>query len=269
MIFKACRQVQSDAVLSDIDALTYFSFLSLLDARPDSDLGYEDAAPDGNYRDEDGGRSSRLYPMVWTTLPFQFILSLIFQSLFTDTYHTSYNDEKYSQGLYASRERKKNHNKDGNAMMQPDRRGKFIGNSRTRSAEWSVATVESYGEYGAGTDDEGDNDEGRDGGALPPRRTRYRRRGSVTKYSLETAETVKKEYEETNTILNQYRQGGGDVSSGDKGPQEKQAAVKPTLMPDSFDFPIPHVPPEETGADTRKNEKKLKKGGGLRRFTMR
>lgn len=179
----------------------------------------------------------------------------------TDTYQTAYNDDKYSQRLYASRNRNSNHKDDGNAMMQPDRRGKFSSNSRTMSADWSVATAESYGEYGAGTDDD---DEGGDGGALPPRRTRYRRRGSVTKYSLETAETVKNEYEETNAILNQYRQGGGDVSTDDKIPQEKT-----TSMPDSFDFPIPQNPPVENLVENKKNEKKLTKGGRLRRFTMR
>ena len=100
--------------------------------------------------------------------------------------------------------------------------------------------------------------------ALTERRTRYRRRGSVTKYSLETAETVKNEYEETNAILNQYRQGGGDVSTDDKIPQEKT-----TSMPDSFDFPIPQIQPVENLVENKKNEKKLTKGGRLRRFTMR
>jgi hypothetical protein len=56
----------------------------------------------------------------------------------------------------------------------------------------SVASAESYGEYGEDTEQ--------------PRRQRYRRRGSVTKYSVDGQEEVKKEHEQHQNVINQYRQ---------------------------------------------------------------
>jgi hypothetical protein len=77
----------------------------------------------------------------------------------------------------------------------------------------------------------------------------------VTRYSLETAETVKQEYDETAKILDEYRQGGGAATDT---PPENQS------MPDSFDFPIPANP-----TITLNDDKKGKKSGSLRRYTLR
>jgi hypothetical protein len=72
------------------------------------------------------------------------------------------------------------------------------GPARTRSDEsWlsesssrTAATVESYGEYSQ---------------AGAPRRQRYRRRGSVTKYSIDAQDTVKQEYDEHANMIDQFR----------------------------------------------------------------
>jgi hypothetical protein len=73
----------------------------------------------------------------------------------------------------------------------------------------SVATAESYGEYGEDTEQ--------------PRRQRYRRRGSVTKYSVDGQEEVKKEHEQHQNVINQYRQ-----SSAEDAMQPAPAFVAPT-----------------------------------------
>lgn len=163
------------------------------------------------------------------------------------------------------------YNDTGNAM-QPDV-GRRRHPNRTKSADWSVATAESYGDY-SGSSDDGDSTEG--ARTARPRRTRYRRRGSVTKYSLDTAETVKHEYEATTRILNQYRQQGRDGAT----PTMPNSTDFP--IPNATDFPIPSNTPQEVQeaitmepptspveGETSNDMKKMKKKGLLRRFTMR
>lgn len=75
--------------------------------------------------------------------------------------------------------------------------------ARTRSDEsWlsgcsirSAATAESYGEYS----------EADGGGGASPRKNRYRRRGSVTKYSIDAQDTVKQEYDDHANVIDQFR----------------------------------------------------------------
>jgi hypothetical protein len=98
-------------------------------------------------------------------------------------YNSGYNDANGGGGGGAHRVRR---NPSGNS-------------NDTLNAEstHSVATAESYGEYGEDTEQ--------------PRRQRYRRRGSVTKYSVDGQEEVKKEHEQHQNVINQYRQ----YSTGD------------------------------------------------------
>ena len=100
-------------------------------------------------------------------------------------YTADYNDESKRSGKdyrRSGRSKSRTHSHDG-AMGGWD--GLDTGSVH------STHTAESYGEYNSsGTDSEG-------GGAHhpPQRRQRYRRRGSVTKYSLEATHTVRQQYD--------------------------------------------------------------------------
>lgn len=85
---------------------------------------------------------------------------------------------------------------------------------------------------------------------------------------METAEVVRQEYEESNGFL-----GGGSAGSSDDVRQHPTVKKSSTLMPDSFDFPIPAQSTfllDNENDDMISNTNKSKKPTGrLRRFTMR
>jgi hypothetical protein len=85
----------------------------------------------------------------------------------------------------------------------------------------SVATAESYGEY-----DEQNPEQ--------PRRQRYRRRGSVTKFSITAQDTVKEQYDANHNVISNYRGGGADASTGD-AMQPSSAPPPPRTMSDGED----------------------------------
>eukprot|EP00429_Kryptoperidinium_foliaceum_P053529 CAMPEP_0176091066 /NCGR_PEP_ID=MMETSP0120_2-20121206/45609_1 /TAXON_ID=160619 /ORGANISM="Kryptoperidinium foliaceum, Strain CCMP 1326" /LENGTH=271 /DNA_ID=CAMNT_0017424951 /DNA_START=157 /DNA_END=972 /DNA_ORIENTATION=+ len=112
---------------------------------------------------------------------------------------------------------------------EPDYASYGYGNAAPDYASYGYGETENSADiYGYGDPDDaakygyGDEDQKR-----PPnrshsadsisggRRERPRRRGSVTKYSLETAEAVKEEYEKNNEILNQYRSGSAEDPSAE------------------------------------------------------
>lgn len=105
------------------------------------------------------------------------------------TYQTGYNDEEGGGGGSRRLMRNRTHGAD---------------DIQSVGSQHSIATVESYGEYGS------------DEAHQPERRQRYRRRGSVTKYSIGAQDEVKAEYDQQEQILDQYRNAtGGEMAPGD------------------------------------------------------
>ncbi len=200
------------------------------DAAPDSaKYGYNDSAPTQNKNDDpygygDASPDTNAYGYGDATPE-----DAANYGYGDDTYQTGYNDQ--SMG----------------GDMQPDHRSNFRRSAGSKSDDLSVhsaATAESYGDYGEEPDPQ------------QPRRQRYRRRGSVTKYSLDAQDTVQKEYEEHDQILNQYR-----------GQGHQEIASSPTHMDESPDSPLQHQDDMLLQLPDAKDKKKGKKTG-LRRFTM-
>jgi hypothetical protein len=136
----------------------------------------------------------------------------------------------------------------------------------------SAATAESYGEYGV-LDDQQEH-EHQD---QQPRKQRYRRRGSVTKYSLEAQETVQQEFDAHAQVIHQFR----DHNMLEQIPQSTTLSSLSTINNNNtttakqLDSPGVLVEddsfrssPSHTNNNTTKKGKKKGIKGRLRRFTM-
>lgn len=150
-----------------------------------------------------------------------------------DTYETGYNDRSTGNTMQPDQRSHRRH------QHQHPARYKSDDNMSVQSA----ATAESYGDYG----DEPDPQQ--------PRRQRYRRRGSVTKYSLDAQETVQKEYDEHDHILNQFR-------------ELKDIPPSPMTMDSAPDSPLQGDDDLIVNLPDAKGDKKKGKRKGLRRFTI-
>ena len=132
---------------------------------------------------------------------------------------------------------------------------------RRRAPPRSYST-ESYGDYDSNEDQP------------LVRRQRYRRRGSVTKYSIEAQTEVQKTYDEHEQLIEQFRTQATISSS------VATATAAAASAADSFDEPTgmpntsftPHDDNEgndDYHNDNNKNKKDTKKKKGWRRFSIR
>lgn len=210
------------------------------DAAPDSKYGYGDAPPGRDdpcdYGDARPDTSTDAYGYGDATPDHAAMYG------YDDdvSYETGYNDQST-----------------GNTM-QPDprshaRRHHQHQQARYKSDDMSVqsaATAESYGDYG----DEPDLQQ--------PRRQRYRRRGSVTKYSLDAQETVQKEYEQHDHVISQFRQ-LQDIPQSPMPMDASSSLDSSPLQQHGGDDDL-----LETLPDAKDHHKKKGKKKGIRRFTI-
>jgi hypothetical protein len=164
------------------------------DAAPDTDLGYgdgaPDAAPDYGYGDASPDDNNNNANNDDNDLGYGDAApdSAAANNANGEIYHMGYNDGAESNSRKKPQRCRSGLSEDGSVM--------------SHSSNHSAATAESYGEY-----DEQNPEQ--------PRRQRYRRRGSVTKFSLTAQDTttVKDQYDAHSNVISQYR--GTDGSSGD------------------------------------------------------
>lgn len=201
------------------------------DAAPDSaKYGYGDAAPD---HDPYGYGDARPDTDVYGYGDARPDDAAMYGYGDDETYQTGYNDDPSSSG----------------GAMQPDHHRSRRSHGRNKSDDASVhsaATAESYGDYGDDPDPQ------------QPRRQRYRRRGSVTKYSLDAQETVQKEYEQNDHIINQFR----ELQAIPQSPMPMDTSYPDSPMQADVDEGHHH---HHHHKDHKKQKEKKR---GLRRFTI-
>jgi len=130
------------------------------------------------------------------------------------------------------------------------RGSRFRPPSHSSSGGLSVATAESVGLY-----DPNNNQ----------RRTGYRRRGSVTRYSIIGQEQVVGEYKKHEEVINQFRQDSKTISRSIRNLQVNQEPEEesPEMPSSSEDYD--NSPKRLTPSPVVKKKNKMK-GGGIRRF---